>query len=41
MGEPFVLVFKFDVGAMCCESEDTFDVVHNLVETPLEVSCDV
>ena len=24
-----------------CESEDTYAVVHNLVETYLEVSCDV
>ena len=40
MGELFGLVAKFDVGAICCESKDAFDVMHNLVETPLEVSCD-
>ena len=33
--EPFGLVAKFDVDAAYCELEDTYDVVHNLVETPL------
>ena len=40
VGDPFGFT-KFDVGVACCELEDVFDVVHNLVETPLEVSCDV
>ena len=34
MGEPFGVVAKFDVDAAYCESKDTHDVVHNLVETP-------
>ena len=40
VGGPFGLVAKFDVGALCCELEGAFVVVHNLVQTPLEVSCD-
>ena len=29
------------MGVACCESEDTFDMVYNLVETPVEGHCDV
>ena len=36
MGEPFRLITKFDVDNSYCASEDTLDVVHNLVNTPLE-----
>ena len=36
MGEPLGLIAKFDVGGSYYASEDTFDVVHNLVKTPLE-----
>ena len=39
MAKPFGVVAKF-VDA-CFESRDTFDKVHDLVETPLEGSCDV
>jgi len=35
------LVAKYDVNAACCESEDTYDVVHNLVGTSLEGCCDL
>jgi len=41
VGEPFRLVAKFDVDVAYWVSDDTNDVVHNLVEPPLEVSCDV
>ena len=41
VGEPFRLVAKFDVDVAYWMSDDTNDVVHNLVEPPLEVSCDV
>jgi len=41
MGEPFGLIAKFVVDDAYYESEDTYDVMHNLVETPLEVSCDM
>jgi len=41
MDEPFELVAKFDVGATYCESDNTYNVVHNLVETLLEGRCDV
>jgi len=36
VGEPFGFVARSDVDDACCESEDTFNVVHNLVETSLE-----
>ena len=41
MGEPFGVVARFSVVDACFESEDTLDVVHNLVNTPLEGSPDV
>ena len=41
MDEPFGLVAKFDMDVAYCESKHTFDVVNDLVETPLEGSCDV
>ena len=41
MGELFRLVAKFDVDDACFELEDTYDVVHNLVETPFEGHCDM
>jgi len=39
--EPIGLVAKFDVHYAHFESEDTYDVVHNIVENPLEGCCDV
>ena len=41
VGELFRLVTKFNVGVVYYESKDIFDVEHNLVETPLEVSYDM
>jgi len=38
--EPFGVVARFSVANACCESEYTFDKVHNLVKTPLEGLCD-
>jgi len=40
-GEPFGFAASFNVAYSCCELEDAFDVVHNLVKTPLEGCCDV
>jgi len=40
VGESFGLVIGFDVVDTCCESKDTFYVVHNLAMTLSEVSCD-
>jgi len=39
--EHFGLVAKFDVDTVYYESEDTYNVVHNLVETPLVGCCEV
>ena len=39
--EPFRFVTKFVVDQTCCELEDTFDTMHDLVEIPFEGSCDV
>ena len=36
VGEPFGFMAKFDVGDSYCASEETLDMVHNLVNTPLE-----
>jgi len=41
VSEAFGLVAKFDMDVACCESEDMFDVVRNLLEPPFKVSCDV
>jgi len=40
VGEPFGFA-RFDEVNACLESRDTFDRVHNLVETPLERHRDV
>ena len=37
--EPFGFVARFSVVDVCFESEDTLDVLHNLVNTPLEGCC--
>jgi len=39
--KPFGVVVRFSVTDACFELEDTFEEVHNLVETPLEGSHDV
>ena len=36
MGEPFGLGASFDMNNALCGLEDTFDMEHNLVNTPLE-----
>ena len=41
VGEPFGFDARFDVSDACFKSEDIFDKVHDLVETPLEESHDV
>ena len=35
VGGPFGLIAKFDVGDSYCALEETLDVVHNLLNTPL------
>ena len=41
MGESFGVVARFSITDACFELEDTFEEVHDLVETPLEGSHDV
>ena len=41
VGEPFGLVANFDINAAYYESKENYNVVYNLVETPLEGSCSV
>ena len=36
MGEPFGLGASFGMNNALCGLEDTFDMEHNLVDTPLE-----
>ena len=36
MGEPFGLGASFDMNNALCGLEGTFDMEHNLVDTPLE-----
>ena len=35
VGEPFGFEVRFDVSDACFKSEDIFDKVHDLVNTPL------
>ena len=41
MGESFGLVAWFGMNNACCGLEDTFDMEHNLVDTPSEGCRDV
>jgi len=41
VGEPFGFITRLNAVDLYCQSEDTYYVMHNLVKTPLEVSCDV
>jgi len=41
VGEPFGLGASFGMNNACCGLEDTFDLEHNLVDTPLEGCRDV
>jgi len=40
-GEPFGYAARLGGISACLESEDTFDMVHNLVDTPLERCRDI
>jgi len=41
VGEPFALVSSFGMSNALCGLEDTFNVEHNLIDTPLDGCRDV
>jgi len=41
VGEPFGLGARFGMNNVLCELEDTFDIEHNLVDTPIEGCRDI